>query len=63
MFTGLPSDDNLEVETYGSVENKVETNVASKQRINKKTLFGLSLSSSSSESSEEQHIGNAGEEL
>eukprot|EP00957_Ditylum_brightwellii_P086248 6563362-Ditylum_brightwellii.AAC.1 len=39
MFTDLPLDDTLEVETDTSVGNKVETSIARKQRISKRNLF------------------------
>eukprot|EP00957_Ditylum_brightwellii_P209443 15361792-Ditylum_brightwellii.AAC.1 len=54
--------ESFEVETDSSVENKVDTNVARKQKNDKKTLFGLS-SSNSSESSEETHGGDVGKDL
>eukprot|EP00957_Ditylum_brightwellii_P144192 10986713-Ditylum_brightwellii.AAC.1 len=60
--TDLSLDENFEVETDSSVENEVDTNVTRKQKIDKKTLFGLS-SSDSSESSEEEHGSDAGKDL
>eukprot|EP00957_Ditylum_brightwellii_P093029 7083435-Ditylum_brightwellii.AAC.1 len=66
--TNLPLEENFEVEennnasTDSSVEIEVDTNVTRKQKRIKKTLFGF-LSSDSSESSEEEHSGDAGEDL
>eukprot|EP00957_Ditylum_brightwellii_P204012 15337212-Ditylum_brightwellii.AAC.1 len=59
----LSLDENFEVETDRSDENEDQTNVARKHRIDKKTLFDLSSSSSSSKSLEEEHDGDAGKDL
>eukprot|EP00957_Ditylum_brightwellii_P153669 11694612-Ditylum_brightwellii.AAC.1 len=61
--TDLTLDENFEVEADRSGENKVETNIARKHRIDKKTLLGLSSSFSISESSEEEQVVNTGEEF